>query len=211
MDEYLLELEPERPEDREHRDRRRRLVAAGGLAALAFVGIGLSSALFTDTNTLGSNTFTSGSVILGTTPGTTALSAGNMAPGDSVFGNVRVDNNGSLGFRYAVQASADNPDTKNLRSQLQLSAYDGVTPVNCAAGDVSAGTLLGGPTNLNSAVNLIGDSTTGANPGDRTLNAGSGENLCFEVTLPLATGNAYQSATSTITLTFNAEQLRNNP
>jgi len=211
MDEYLLELEPERPEDREHRDRRRRLIAAGGLAALAFVGIGLSSALFSDTNTLGSNAFTSGSVILGTTPGSAVLSAGNMAPGDSVYGNVRVDNNGSLAFRYSVEASADNPDTKNLRSQLLISAYSGVTPVNCAAGDVSAGSLLGGPTNLNSVVNLIGDSTTGADPGDRNLIAGANENLCFKVALPLATGNAYQSATSTITLTFNAEQVKNNP
>jgi hypothetical protein len=211
MDEYLLELEPERPEDRERRDRRRRLVAAGGLAGLAFVGIGLSSALFSDTDTLGSNSFTSGSVTIGTNPGTAAVSAGNMAPGDVVYGNVAVNNNGSLRFRYAVTASADDTDGKNLRSQLRISAYSGVTPFNCAAGNVGGGTLLGGPVAVGSSVQLVGNIADVNDPGNRELSAAAGEDLCFRVALPLATGNAFQNATSEITLTFDAEQVKNNP
>ena len=210
MNDLWTELERDRPDDQGQRDRRRRIGAAAALAALAFVGIGLSSALFTDSQTLGANDITTGTVRLGTTPGTAALSAGNMAPGDDVFGNVRVENNGSLRLRYALTASADNPDTKALRTQLRLSVYSGVGPIACAAGDVSLGTLEGGPTGLGGPANLLGDNAQGFQPGDRSLIAGDTENLCFRVALPLATGNAYQNATSTITLTFDAEQTVNN-
>ena len=210
MDDLWAELERDRPLDQPHRERRRRVGAAATLAGLAFVGIGLSSALFTDTQALGANDFTSGTVRISTAPVNTAVSAGNMAPGDVVTGNVQVDNAGSLRMRYAISASADDPDTKGLRSQLRLSIYSGVTPGNCALGNLGAGTLLGGPTGLATPAALVGSSTTGFQAGDRTLNATASENLCVQVSLPLATGNAYQNATSTITLTFDAEQTANN-
>jgi spore coat-associated protein N len=211
MNEFWLELERDRPSNQAHQERRRRLWAAAALAALAFLGIGLSSALFTDTQALGSNDLTTGTVRLGTTPGTAAISAGNMAPGDEVFGNVQVENTGSLRLRYALSASADDPDLKGLRTQLVLRTYSGVSPANCAVGDVSLGTLEGGPTTLDNPVPLFGDNAQGSQAGDRALNAGTSEDLCMHVTLPLATTNAYQNATSTITLTFDAEQTANNP
>jgi hypothetical protein len=211
MDDLLNELERDQPDDRPQQERRRRVGAAAALAGLAFVGIGLSSALFTDTQALGTNDVTTGTVRLGTTPGTAALSAGNMAPGDDIYGNVNVDNTGSLRLRYALSASADDPDTKGLRSQLRISAYSGVSPLNCAAGNVAGGTLEGGPTALGSPSVLFGDTAPGDQAGDRTLSASSSENLCMRVSLPLATGNAYQNSTSTITLTFDAEQTANNP
>ena len=58
---------------------------------------------------------------------------------------------------------------------------------------------------------MFGDVAQGFQAGDRTLIAGASENLCVLVALPLATGNAYQSATTTATFTFNAEQTANNP
>lgn len=210
MDDLLNELELDRPEDPAHRDRRRRIVAAASLAGLAFVGIGLSGALFTDSTALGGNTLTSGTVQIGTTPGTAVVTAGNMAPGDEVFGNVRVDNNGSLRLRYALTASADNVDALGLRTQLRVSVFDGVTPFQCAAGNVAGGTLLGGPVGLGTAQLLFGDPTPGADAGDRALSAAASEDLCVRVALPLATSNAFQGATTEITLTFDAEQTVNN-
>lgn len=207
----MIELERDRPEDDAQRERRRRILAAGTLAGLAFVGIGVSSALFTDSEALPGNDLTTGTVRLGVTPGSAAFSAGNMAPGDDVYGNVRVENVGSLQARYSVEASADDPDTKALRTQLRISAYSGVAPLSCAAGDVSAGTLEGGPTDLSTTFDLVGDVTAGSQAGDRVLAAAASENLCFRVSLPLATGNAYQNATSTVTLTFNSEQTAHNP
>jgi len=43
------------------------------------------------------------------------------------------------------------------------------------------------------------------------LNAGASETLCFRVTLPSSTGSAYQSASTTTTFTFDAEQTSSNP
>ena len=211
MDDIMIELERDRPDDEAQRERKRRILAAGTLAGLAFVGIGVSSALFTDSEALPGNDLTTGTVRLGATPGTAAISAGNMAPGDDEFGNVRIENTGSLQARYSVEASADDPDTKGLRTQLRISAYSGVSPLNCAAGNVAGGTLEGGPTDLSTTFDLVGDSAQGDQAGDRTLAAAGSENLCFRVSLPLSTGNAYQDATSTITLTFNAEQTAHNP
>jgi len=47
--------------------------------------------------------------------------------------------------------------------------------------------------------------------GDRTLAASASEILCFNVSLPSGTGNAYQGLTSTATFAFQAEQTTNNP
>ena len=62
---------------------------------------------------------------------------------------------------------------------------------------------------LNSAA--IGDPTQGAQAGDRTLASGANEQLCFAWSLPLATADAFQGATTTTTFTFAAEQTQNNP
>ena len=183
-------------------------------AALAAVGLGVlaSSALFTDSATIGSNAFTNGTIDITTDPTTTALTAGNMAPGDSIYGTVKVSNIGTLPMRYAVTSSATNADTKALASQLQMTVKSGVS--TCDNAGFASGTVLynaGVLGGLASAVNILGDPTTGAQAGDRTLAAGTNETLCVKVTLPTATSNAYQGATTTATFTFSAEQTTNNP
>jgi len=54
------------------------------------------------------------------------------------------------------------------------------------------------------------DVASGAQGGDRALAVSGTETLCFQVSLPLATGNAFTSAASTATFTFDAEQTANN-
>lgn len=43
------------------------------------------------------------------------------------------------------------------------------------------------------------------------LAAAANETLCFRVTLPAGTGNAYQATTTTTKFTFDAEQTANDP
>lgn len=57
---------------------------------------------------------------------------------------------------------------------------------------------------------LVGHDTQGAQAGDGVLAAGAAETLCLRVELPSSTGNAFTSATTTATLTFDAEQTDNN-
>ncbi len=212
MDEYLRELEGA-PADPEERRRRRRLLASIAVAALSLVTLGslTTGALFTDSEDLGANSFTTGTLVLGLTPTTALFAVANMAPGDTVSKPLTVSNTGTLGLRYAVTGSATDPDGKTLRGQLQFTVYSGVTAVNCTAGALGAGTVLYGPATLGASAPVFGNPAQGNQAGDRSLAAAANEQLCFVATLPLATGNAFQNATTTVSFTFDAEQTKNNP
>jgi hypothetical protein len=57
----------------------------------------------------------------------------------------------------------------------------------------------------------FGSNVAGAQAGDRTLAGAASETLCFRASLALASGNAFQGATTTTTFTFDSEQTANNP
>jgi len=183
------------------------LVAIGVLAS--FMGLGGLS-LFTATTDNDGNAFTSGSVDISTSPASAFLMMSDMAPDDSVTAELTVSNDSTtLELRYAV-TSTTTEDT--LAGQLQLTIKSGVT--TCTnAGFGGSGTVLYGPGVLGttSATKVIGDSATGFDLGDRTLSASANEVLCFNVSLPLSTGNSFQNLTTTATFTFDAEQTKNNP
>ena len=202
-----------------HEDRRRTrrtrlaLAISVGILAAVSVGAGVTSlALFTDQKTVSANAFTTGTITLGTNPSTALVTFANMAPGDVVTAPMTVSNTGSLALRYAVSSSTTNTDAKGLAATLNMAVKSGVTTCT-TAGFATDGTsvytgILGavGP----AVTKVIGDNTSGQQTGDRTLAAAGNEILCFQVTLPLATGNALQAATTTATFTFDAEQTKNN-
>jgi hypothetical protein len=174
------------------------------LASLAtFTG-----AIFTDTQSVGSNTISTGSVDISTSPASAVVTFSAMAPGDKVTAPITVSNAGSLQLRYAIKSTT----TENtLAAQLDMTIKSGVT--TCTNGGFTTdGTVLYGPNDFGSTsgVNVVGDPTQGSQAGDRTLNASASEVLCIQVSLPLATGNSFQSLTTTATLDFIAEQTANN-
>jgi spore coat-associated protein N len=179
-----------------------------GLLAVALVGGSLSAgalslALFTSTAASSGNAFAAGTVVIGVAPATAAVTASNMMPGDTVNGSLTVSNTGTAQLRYAMTSASTNADSKALRDQLQLTVKTAGT--SCAAFDGTS--LYGGA--LSAAA--FGSVTAGQQTGDRTVNAGANEILCFRATLPIATGNTFQGATTTATFTFDAEQTANNP
>jgi hypothetical protein len=194
-------------EEREGRRRLRLAILILGLSMATLAGL-LTAAIFTDTQAVGANTFTTGNVDISTAPASAAVTFANMAPGDMVTAPVTVSNAGSLQLRYAVRSVT----TENiLAAQLDMTVKSSVA--TCTnAGFGATGTVLYGPADLGSVAgtNVIGDQTQGAQAGDRVLNAAASEVLCIQVSLPLATGNAFQSLTSTATLSFIAEQTANN-
>lgn len=179
----------------------------GGLAASA-------SALFTSQATINANTFSTGTVVISTSPTSALITFSTMAPGDEVANPLTVSNDGTLDLRYAVTSTATNSDAKSLMSQLVLTIKGPGTGTCSKAGFASyTGTqLYSGALGSVAGINVIGDPTTGQQTGDRTLAASTNETLCFDVSLPkVSTGNAFQNATTTATFTFNAEQTVNNP
>jgi hypothetical protein len=141
-----------------------------------------------------------------------------MAPGDAVAAPLLVSNDGSFALRYAVSSVATNVDTKGLKDQLVLTIKSGVTTcTNAAYAATGTDEYVG---DLDSAAGkVIGDIATGQDGTVGTLNAdrvlppttGNTEVLCFHVSLPGSTGNAFQGSATTATFTFAAEQTTNNP
>jgi predicted ribosomally synthesized peptide with SipW-like signal peptide len=191
------------------RTRRITLLVIAAAATLALGAGRMSLAIFTDQETV-DGTFSSGSIDLNAAAidGLT-LTTSAMMPGDSVTDDVVVQNDGTAQLRYAMSTASTNVDTKNLRGVLTLTVktVDVTTPgVPC---DNFDGTTVLAATVLGANTAKFGDATTGFQSGDRTLNAASSETLCFRVTLPSGTGNAYQGASTTTTFTFDAEQTAN--
>lgn len=185
------------------------LIAIGLLSAVSGLG-GL--AVFTDQETVDSNTFTTGTIDISTNPTTALVSFSNMAPGDSVTDDLVVSNDGSLELRYAISSSATDTDGKGLKDQLDLTikTIDVTTP-GTPCDDFDGTELYTGDLDDGATGYLVGDPTTGADTGDRVLAASASETLCFRVELPLTTDDTYQDATTTATFTFDAEQTVNNP
>ena len=202
------------------RSRKRRLAVA--VATLAVSSIGLSSALtgalFTDSETITSNTFVTGNVALTASPASGAVAVAaipGMAPGDQVVAPITVTNTGSLQLRYALRSTSDALDANTLAAALQMTVKFGFTAATCTAANFVAGgtSTLYGPGVLGTTAGqaVFGSSVVGPQAGDRVLNAGANEVLCVRVQLPIAVTSTLASKTTTATFTFDAEQTANNP
>lgn len=199
---------------------RRARTAGFGLAGLitaATLANGQATAFFTDTAVVGVNSFTSGTLDIVLTPEgatATAVSFANMAPGDVVTAPLLVRNQGNLAFRYAFTSWATNTDTKALKDSLVFTVKTEDAATGCAAftgTQLYSGDLDNAGTGSGSPGLIFGNSTQGAQAGDRVLASGVQENLCLRVALPLTAPNALQASTTTATFTMNAEQVVNNP
>ena len=176
--------------------------------AVTTVTVSLTGALFTDTESVGGNTFTAGTVDIAAAPASAVVSFSNMAPGDEAVGAVTVTNDGSLEMRYSITSTT----TENtLAAQLDMTIKTGVTTCTTGGFDTD-GFVQYGPADLGSVagVDVVGDPAQGAQAGDRVLQASNNEALCIRVSLPFSTGNSFQGLTTSATLNFNAEQTANN-
>jgi len=195
------------------RRRRRRILGLLLLGLLLIPSIGtsyLTFALFTDQETVTAD-FTTGTIDLdGVRIDALVLTSSAMMPGDTITDDVVVENDGSAQLRYAMTTASTNADSKALRDALTLTikTIDATTPGTPCDNFDGTSTLYNGV--LGASTAKFGNPNQGSDSGDRTLNAGANETLCFRVSLPSGTGNAYQGATTTTTFTFDAEQTANN-
>ena len=180
------------------RGRRGLLAALLGLTAITLGAGVFSLAIFTD-SAASSGSFATGTIDITSSP-TVAFNVSAMMPGDANTQALTIANAGTATLRYAMVSAA----TTTLGTTLELTVK--TLGTDCTTFD---GTTVVGPTTLDGA--LIGSTATGPQAGDRVLTAATNEVLCFQVSLPWATGNALQNTTSAVTFTFDAEQTANNP
>ncbi len=184
------------------RKRRRGIIAMlTALSALTLGAGSISLAIFTDSDA-STWSFTTGTIDIESNPAVvTAVTA--MMPGDVAADFLTISNNGTADLRYAMTTTATNALGDELDVEVREEDLDGACDDFDGAALVAAGTTLNGAG--------FGDVAQGADAGDRVLTGGASEVLCFQVSLPLLTGNGFQAATSTATFTFDAEQTANNP
>ena len=185
------------------------LTAVALLAFAAAVSAG-TLALFTDQATVGNNVFSTSTIDINASPASAVVALAGMLPGDSVTDDVVVSNAaGSAAMRYAISSAATNTDGLGLKDALVLTvrAADVSTPASPC--DDFDGTVLYTGDLDSTAGAIVGSSAAGAQAGDRSLAVGASETLCFRVALPLA-ATGPESATTTATFTFDAEQTANN-
>lgn len=177
-------------------------VLAVGLAAGA--PWALTHAIFSDSAEVTGNAFTSGSVDISSSPTSALLTLSAMAPGDKVTAPISISNAGTLQLRYAMTTGISGSSV--LSDGMTLAIKSGVTTCNNASFGADGTSVYSGSL----TAGAIGDPAQGSQAGDRTVNASSGETLCFQATLPSNAGNSLQSLSATATFTFAAEQTANN-
>jgi predicted ribosomally synthesized peptide with SipW-like signal peptide len=197
-----------------------RMLLGVGMTSMAVLTISagtmMSLALFTDEET-DNSTFTTGTIVLDATKiAALDLTTSALMPGDSVRSSVAVENDGTAELRYSISQSSTNPDTKDLRISLTLAVRTADTGAGAFGTDGdycddANGTSLRASAAMGASGSVVGDSTQGAQSGDRTLAASASEVLCFYVTLDLSAPNSMQGAATVTTFTFSAEQTANNP
>lgn len=184
---------------------------AVALLAVGFLSVGAqmtTQALFTETESLGSNTFSTGTLDIASSPSETVVSFSAMAPGDSIVAPLTVTNGGDMELRYAVTSTTDE-DT--LAGLLSMTIKENVSSCD-ASGFSTDGSVVYGPGDLGSqaTMSVLGDPAQGEQAGDRVLGASVGETLCVKVELPSGAGNSAQGLNTTATFALSAEQTANN-
>ncbi len=187
--------------------------AAKVLLSIAVVVVGASVvavtslALFTDSASVGANSFSTGTVDITAAPASAVVSMPAMAPGDQVTNPLTVGNSGSLDLRYAME-STTTEDV--LAAELVLTVKSGVTACTNTGWAADGTTLYAGPLGSTGTDAVLGSAAAGADAGDRVLAPSASEVLCVNVTLPLSS-TAGQGVSTIATLDFAAEQTANNP
>lgn len=174
-----------------------------GVAAIAVTSL----ALFTDTASVGANSFTTGTIDINTAPVSAVVEMPAMVPGDQITNPLTVSNDGSLELRYAIESTTTEDI---LASELVMTIKEGVTTCDDANWAADGTTLYSGPLGSTAVDPVLGSANPGVDPGDRVLASTASEVLCFNVTLPLA-ATAGQGTTTVAVLDFEAEQTANNP
>jgi hypothetical protein len=208
--------------------KKRRLViigaAAATIGAAATLAGGITFGLFSASGSGGANTFTGGTVSVGTnTPVSVVCTITNMVPGDSSTGapigaklatpcTYNMKYTGSATAWLAVDVAVSNGSTAlydGTATGLQLYLKDGTPSTYITSTAPTAGTTFvaqgGTATSLSAGTtsNLLVSTTPAA--------TSTAVSFTLNYAVPIATGNAYQGGSATVTLTFHAVQAGNNP
>ena len=169
----------------------------GALAVvLAAVGITVGSgANFTAHAANPSNTFTAGTLTIGSSASSALFNATNLKPGDTVNGTVDIANTGSLPGTFTLSTS-NVVDTNALLGQLDLKVED--CGVFTGTGGATAPTCAGTNFVYNGKANAVGSVNL------NSFAASAKHRYQFAVTMPSSITNTYQGKTASVEFDWDA-------
>jgi hypothetical protein len=172
---------------------RRTLAALAVILAAVGITVG-SGANFTASAANPGNTFATGTLSIGNTPGTAVLTAAGLKPGDTKTGTVDIQNTGSLsgGFKLA---------TANPTGDVALLGQLDVVVADCGTFSGSTAPSCSSPTTKYSGkVNALTNADLGTYAGDDK------HRYQFTVSLPSSTDNTFQGKSAAVDFTWSATQ-----
>ena len=169
----------------------------GALAVvLAAVGITVGSgANFTAQAANPSNTFTAGTLTIGSSASSALFNATNLKPGDTVTGTVDIQNTGSLPGTFSLSTS-NVVDTNSLLPQLDLKVED--CGVFTGTGGTTAPTCAGTNNVYNAKASAVGTVNLGS------FSASAKHRYLFSVTMPSSIANTFQGKTASVEFDWDA-------
>ena len=206
---------------------KKRVALAAGVAAsigaIAALASGTTFGLYSATETGAGNSFTSGTVSVGTgTPTSVTCTITSMVPGDSSAG-AAIGSKADTTCTYNVKYTGSAPAWLAVDvavSNGSPTLYDGTaTGLQLYLKDASSTYLTStAPTAGTTYKTAAGTATTLPAAGITDLlvsttaaTTDTAASFSLDYALPIASGNTYQSGSATVTLTFHAVQSGNNP
>jgi len=199
------------------------LGVAASIGAVAALASGTTFGLYSGSEASGGNSFTSGTVTVGTgTPTSVTCTITNMVPGDSSAGaaigskadttcTYNVKYTGSASAWLAVDVAVSNGSTAlydGTATGLQLYLKDGSSTYLTSTAP-TAGTTY--KTAGGTATSLPAAGITDLLVSTTAATTNTAVSFSLDYALPIASGNPYQGGSATVTLTFHAVQSGNNP
>jgi hypothetical protein len=198
--------------------------AAASIGAIATLASGVTFGLYSASEASAGNSFTSGTVSVGTgTPTSVTCTITNMVPGDSSAGapiggkadttcTYNVKYTGSASAWLAVDVAVSNGSTSlydSTATGLQLYLKDASPATYLTSTAPTAGTTF--KNQAGTATTLPAGSTADLLVSTTAAATNTAVSFSLDYALPIASGNTYQSGSATVTLTFHAVQSVNNP
>ena len=160
-----------------------------------------------DSQKVGGNSFSVGSVDIDVSPASSFIGLDNMAPGSSTTASLVVANEGSVEMRYAMTTESEG-STELATILIARIAVQGGSTCDFPYYANGIPTVLQDDTLLYEgqlALAAFGFGSSGSVDGSRVLRAGRQKVLCFSVSLPLEVGNSLQTLRSGATFSFTGE------
>lgn len=187
---------------------RKLLLSVLALGVVSVAAVGATRAYFNDTEVLGANTITTGTVSIKDTraPWMLTVNLSNLKPGDFVRKWVVFENDGTLDIKYLKITAVNQTGDINLLDNVNVTVYNTVTGYD--QGIFTPDWGAGQPINpWLSNVDVLGTAVYRDATAGHIMIPGSSSTIILDFKVPTTVGNDMQGKSVTFDLEFVAEQV----